>query len=141
MRIWQGDKFQDERGVLFHNNGLDLTKVKRTYIIENESTELIRGWRGHKIESRWFICVKGSVRVWVILLQNLEEKNSSDNIMTCFDLHENTIDCLEIPPGYATAFQSLVDSSRLQCFSDYKVGEVVDDFLFPITQAKIYESV
>lgn len=141
MKIWKGGKFQDERGVLLHNNALDLTKVKRVYIIENESMQLIRGWRGHKIESRWFICVKGSIRIWVTILQNLEKKNSPDHTMTYFDLHEDSIDCLEVPPGYATAFQSLVESSKLQCFSDFKVGEVEDDFLFPITQTKIYESI
>ncbi len=74
MKIWKGGKFQDERGALLHNNALDLTKVKRVYIIENESMQLIRGWRGHKIESRWFICVKGSIRIWVTIFQNLEKK-------------------------------------------------------------------
>ena len=46
----QGNISIDQRGVLKYNNDFDLTEIKRLYIIQNDSKNIIRGWQGHKIE-------------------------------------------------------------------------------------------
>ncbi|MGS0748828.1 hypothetical protein [Halpernia sp. GG3] len=42
----KGGEFQDERGIINFN----ALGIKRIYTIENNSTEFIRAWQGHKIE-------------------------------------------------------------------------------------------
>lgn len=130
VTLYSGGRHEDDRGLLLHNNQVDFSRVKRSYLIQNKSIELIRGWRGHQIESRWFICVAGQVRVWVTPLSELPVDDI--HALPFYDMSESSYDCLVVPPGYATAFQSLLPSSKLQCFSDYAVGEVEDDYLFPI---------
>ena len=40
---------KDHRGQIRFVNDFDMTEVKRFYIITNKDTELIRGWRAHRI--------------------------------------------------------------------------------------------
>src|SRR5690606_10111543 len=68
----EGKKHQDERGIITFNNDFDASQVKRIYTIENHSTEFIRGWQGHKIEQRWFACMKGSFEISVIKVDDFE---------------------------------------------------------------------
>lgn len=130
VNVYPGGQHHDERGVLLHNNPLDLSRVKRSYLIQNATTDLVRGWRGHRIETRWFICVWGKTRIWVAPLDALPNPDFTQ--FPFFDLDASSYDCLEVPPGHATAFQSLIPDTRLQCFSDYSIGDVQDDVLFPI---------
>ena len=60
-KIIKGDLFKDKRGKLFSCNQFDMTSVKRMYSIENINSDYIRGWKGHKIETRWFFATKGSI--------------------------------------------------------------------------------
>ena len=60
-----GKKHQDERGIITYNNDFDASQIKRMYTIENHSTDFIRGWQGHKVEQRWFACMKGGFKIKV----------------------------------------------------------------------------
>lgn len=68
--ITKGNSHTDSRGALFYNNDFDITAIKRMYVIENESTDFIRAWQGHKIEQRWFSVMKGSFRIQLIEIDN-----------------------------------------------------------------------
>ena len=48
-----GGNYKDNRGVLKYNNEIDISLVKRIYIIENVDTVFVRRWQGHKIEQRY----------------------------------------------------------------------------------------
>ena len=61
--IINGGFFEDSRGRLDYVNDIDLSKIKRMYFTTNTEVGFFRGWQGHKIESRWFFCVKGSFEV------------------------------------------------------------------------------
>lgn len=56
----QGGIAQDERGQIRFVNDFDMTEVKRFYIIKNKDIDLVRGWRGHRIEQRWFYVLSGA---------------------------------------------------------------------------------
>jgi len=100
----------DSRGKLDYINDLDLSEVKRFYKITPVNTEIIRAWQVHKIESKWFHCVKGSFEVKIV---NLET-----NELSTFVLNSSEMEVLYIPKNYANGFRALEANSTLQVFSD-----------------------
>lgn len=50
INIIQWGVAKDQRGQIRFVNDFDMSLVKRFYIIKNLDTELVRGWRAHKIE-------------------------------------------------------------------------------------------
>lgn len=126
MKIINGNKSVDHRGIIFHNNDFDLTKIKRSYIIENHELDYRRGWKGHLKEKRWFVCIKGEIQVSIISIDNLINKiNSVDHVI----LTEDKFDCLFVDHGYATLIKQQKEGSRLMAFSDYIIGTSNDEEL------------
>jgi dTDP-4-dehydrorhamnose 3,5-epimerase-like enzyme len=128
-KIIKGNEYSDSRGKLFFNNDFDATEVKRMYFIENDNTELVRGWQGHKIEQRWFTVVVGSFKIWVQALANHENEIEPEEIFE-FELNSQKLNVLHIPLGYITAIQSLEANSKLLVMADHFVGEINDEFRF-----------
>jgi len=76
--LLKGAKHRDQRGIITYNNDFDASQIKRSYTIENASLDFIRGWQGHKIEQRWFACMKGKFEIRVIEVDDFE--NPSKNL-------------------------------------------------------------
>lgn len=129
MKFFKGGFHKDERGIVFFNNSLDLTSVKRMYIIENKNTEICRAWQGHKIEKRWFIAVGGSFEIKVVKIDSFE--NPSDDLEPqTFILEGKSMDSLFIDECYASSIQALELNSKLVVFSDYHLEEINDNYRF-----------
>ena len=126
--IIKGDLFNDKRGKLFSCNKFDMTRIKRMYSIENFDSNYIRGWKGHKIETRWFIATKGSIILNTISISDLENSNSLP-IVNTFKLNDNSLDFLVVPPGFATSIKQYSNGDRVHVFSDYKIGVSGDEDL------------
>jgi len=109
----------DVRGKLEHINELDLSRVKRFYKITPANTSIIRAWQVHKLEAKWFHCVKGSFEVRIV---NLETKE-----ITSYTLSEKEMTVLYIPKGYANGFRALEEESTLQVFSDKTLEDSLKD--------------
>ena len=122
----EGDKSNDDRGILFHNNDFDLSPIRRVYVIENKNTNYFRGWKGHKIENRWFTCVKGKIRVYLTSIENLENRIEKYQY---FELNEDKMDVLFVPSGHATLIKQITANSRIMVFSDWLIGESNDENL------------
>lgn len=122
----EGNNSNDDRGILFHNNDFDLSPIRRVYTIENKSKYYFRGWKGHKIENRWFTCVKGKIRVYLTSIENLENRI---NKYQYFELNENKMDVLFVPAGHATLIKQITANSRIMAFSDWLIGESNDENL------------
>ncbi|MGI9651863.1 WxcM-like domain-containing protein [Chryseobacterium sp. RLHN22] len=129
--LLEGEKHQDERGIITFNNDFDASAIKRIYTIENHSTEFIRGWQGHKIEQRWFACMKGSFEVSVIEVDDFAQP-SKDLTMQKYLLKEDTLTYLRIPAGCITAIQSKTEDSKLLVLADYGLGEINDEYRFDL---------
>jgi hypothetical protein len=128
-----GSIFSDERGSVSFDNGLDLSEVKRMYLIENKDISIQRAWQAHKVEKRWFVAVKGKFLVKIVKVDDFN--NPSDNLkVSSFELDSNKMDSLLIDAGYATSIQSLETDSKLLVFSNYKMGDVDDNIKFPQTK-------
>lgn len=130
-KIIKGSKHSDKRGKLLFNNDFNATEVKRIYIIENASSEVIRGWQGHQIEQRWFSVVKGSFKIQLILIDNWNNP-SKDLEKVIFVLDESKLDMLHVPGGYVSCIQSLENNSKLLVMADYSIGEIIDEYKFSI---------
>jgi dTDP-4-dehydrorhamnose 3,5-epimerase-like enzyme len=124
--LLQGNVFNDCRGKVWFNNDFDLSPIKRTYFIQNINETYLRGWKGHYVERRWFICTKGEVEVYVAKIEDLEMKNSFFDL---FKIHESTFDVLVVPNSYATLIKQLKEGSILMAFSDYHLGISNDENL------------
>ncbi|AZA99834.1 sugar epimerase [Chryseobacterium joostei] len=131
----KGNKFQDERGIITYNNTYDASLVKRIYTIENASTDFIRGWQGHKIEQRWFACMSGKFRIGVIKIDDFDTPSPTLEPLY-FELNTDQLDFLHIPAGNITSVQSLEENSKLLILSDYFLGEIDDEYRFPLEYFK-----
>ena len=123
--IIKGDIFNDSRGKLLSCNLFDMSRVKRMYSIENINSNYIRGWKGHKIETRWFFATKGSIIINTILISDLEKAHPLP-VINKFKLNENNLNVLEVPPGFATSIQQYSNGDRICVFADFEIG-VSDD--------------
>lgn len=126
-----GNCHQDERGQLFYNNDFDTTCTKRIYVIENHSIDFVRAWQGHKVEQRWFSAIHGSFKIQLIAVDNWD--TPCENLPRIeYHLHSEKLDILHIPAGYISSIQALEKKSRLVVMSDYHLGEINDEFRYPM---------
>lgn len=133
--IIKGNSFSDDRGKITFNNEFNAVEVKRIYFIENHNLDFIRGWQGHQIEQRWFICVKGAFEIKVIKIDNLENP-SNDLQALVYQINADNSDVLHVPKGYITCIQALEDESKLMAMSDYLLGEIKDEYRFDMQYFK-----
>ena len=129
--LLEGKKHQDGRGIITFNNDFVAKQIKRIYTIENHSTEFIRGWQGHKIEQRWFACMKGCFEISVIEVDNFEKPSKNLPIQK-YLLTDDVLTYLHIPAGCITAIQAKEEESKLLVLADFRLGEIEDEYRFPI---------
>ena len=116
----KGSKFSDERGTVSFVNGFDLTPIVRMYCIEPK-TGIIRAWQGHKKESKWFYCVKGSFLVKTVDMNTLERVE--------YRLSTKMSEVLKITSGLYNGFEALEEGSALMVYSDFDLeSSKQDDF-------------
>lgn len=128
--IINGGQFSDERGTISYFNDLDLSPVKRMYIIAHTDTSTVRAWQGHKQEHKWFHVLAGSFKMVLIKPDNWEFP-STDLGYQDYNLTDKNNEVLHVPGGYATGFKALEANSRLLVFSNFTVSESQnDDFRF-----------
>lgn len=122
----QGGIAEDHRGHIRFVNDFDMTQVKRFYIIKNKDTDLVRGWRAHRIEQRWFYVLSGSFSLDLIKIDNWENASPElpveRRILRAVDKK-----VLHVPVGYGTAFQALEPESELLVFADYGIDHAKND--------------
>lgn len=130
--IIKGGSATDHRGQIRFVNDFDMSKVKRFYIIKNADTELVRGWRAHRIEQRWFYVLTGSFELHVIKIDNWESP-SRDLPIERIILKSDKLEVIHLPEGYGTAFKALVPDSELLVFADHGVDHAKDDdYVWPL---------
>lgn len=133
MDFIKGGTALDARGQIRFVNDFDLLEVRRFYVIKNSDTSIVRGWRAHKIEQRWFYVLSGSFSVDIVSIDNWISPSPDlpvDKIM----LSAVDQQVLHLPPGYGTAFQALEDSSELLVFADYPIDNAgSDDYTYPLS--------
>lgn len=128
----QGGIAKDHRGQIRFVNDFDMSDVKRFYIIKNTDLNLIRGWRAHRIEQRWFYVLSGSFKIDIVEIDNWDEASKDLSVRTeIINSSDNKV--LHLSSGYATAFQALEEHSELLVFSNYGIENASnDDYTYPL---------
>ena len=141
----QGGRYADARGVLRFCNDFDLSVVKRFYTIANSAEQPVRGWIGHKKETKWFFPLRGRTEIVVESfgqdLQDEQDFRSRVLSSECrvrineedakgsyarFILNANEPKVLKVPPG--NWFKIVQDgNAEVMVFSDCRVGEFEND--------------
>ncbi|GHE38967.1 WxcM-like domain-containing protein [Sphingobacterium griseoflavum] len=133
VEILHGGKAQDHRGQIRFVNDFDMSNVKRFYIIKNTDTKLVRGWRGHRIEQRWFYVLSGSFTIDLVKIDDWDMA-SRDLPVDRKLLNSTEQQLLHVPDGYATAVQANEENSELLVFADYGVEHAsFDDYTWSTT--------
>ena len=130
-KLVKGDRHEDLRGTLFYNNDFDMAAVRRIYIIENKSIDVIRAWRGHVIEQRWFSAIKGSFKIELIAIDDWTMPSKKLK-RSQYLLDSAKLDVLHVPSGCVSSIQSLEEGAKLLVMADYLMGEIEDQYLFPV---------
>lgn len=129
----QGGVHTDARGALRFCNDFDMSTVKRFYTIANSAEQPVRGWIGHKRETKWFFPIKG---ITVIAVEgfNHEIHESHEKSVEEFGLNANDPKVLKVPPGNWFCIRQ-DGNAEVMVFSDCKVGEFAnDDFRKPFAE-------
>lgn len=128
----KGGIAKDHRGQIRFVNDFDMSEVKRFYIIKNTDLELIRGWRAHRIEQRWFYVLSGSFKIDIVEIDNWEQASNDLAVKTeIVKSADNKV--LHLASGYGTAFQALEKGSELLVFSDFGIENApMDDYTYPV---------
>lgn len=131
-----GGQHTDKRGTIKFYNELDLSRVKRMYQI-SPAKDILRGWQGHRKETKWFFCTKGTITLFLIKVDNME--NPSEKLIPeKFNLKEEDNIIIEVPGGFANGFSTYSESSEVCIFSSFTLEESQkDDFRFDHTLWKI----
>lgn len=134
-KIIKGNSHKDARGTITYNNDFNAIEIKRIYFIENESLNFVRGWQGHQKEQRWFSAVQGSFKICIRKIDDWISPSTNLSMQT-FILEHCKFDILYIPKGYITSIQSLEQNSKLMAMSDFRAGEINDEYRLDINYFK-----
>lgn len=128
----KGGVAADHRGQIRFVNDFDMTNVKRFYIITNADTELVRGWRAHRIEERWFYVLSGAFVVDIVKIDDWE-KASADLPVEQEIMRASEQRVLHVPTGYGLAWRALEPNSELLVFANSKIEDAkLDDYTYPV---------
>lgn len=128
----QGGIAKDHRGQIRYVNEFDMSPVKRFYIIKNTDLDLVRGWRAHRIEQRWFYVLSGSFSIDIVKIDTWDKASADLPVeRIVLDTNENRV--MHLSNGYATAFQALEPDSELLVFADFSIEHAKDDdYTYPV---------
>lgn len=123
---------KDHRGHIRFVNDFDMSEVKRFYIIKNADTELVRGWRAHRTEQRWFYVLSGSFTVDIVKIDDWTTA-CQDLPVERLLLKSEDMQVLHMPVGYGTAFRALEPNSELLVYADFGIEHAkTDDYTYPV---------
>lgn len=136
----RGSNHKDQRGELEFFNDLDLSPVVRFYKIIPSDTKTVRAWQGHKLEKKWFYCLRGSFIVNLLPLSNFDPASCPFQ-PEIYTLQANKPKVLTVPPGYVSGFRAKEMGSELMVFSDKSLEESIkDDYRFVLDEHPFVES-
>ena len=125
-----GGTYTDSRGALRFCNDFDMSPVKRFYTISNSVEQPVRGWIGHKRETKWFFPLKGTTTVTVEPMAG--ETLAAEVARESFVLNSDRPSVLKVKPGNWFCIEQH-DGAEVMVFSDCRVGEFEnDDFRRPL---------
>lgn len=126
----EGTLFTDDRGELACVNGLDMSPIKRYYLVSNHAQGFVRAWHAHKKECKYVTVVQGAALVAAVKIDDWEKPSKEQKVFR-FTLTAHKPSVIFIPSGYANGFMSLNADAKLMYFSTATLDESkADDFRY-----------
>lgn len=119
--VTRGGIHADARGMLRFCNDFDMSRIKRFYTVANSTEQPVRGWIGHKKETKWFFPLRGETVVEI-----------EPMVSACADMRKKFIlraedpVVLRVEPCNWFCIEQNGNSEVL-VFSSSKVGEFAND--------------
>lgn len=126
LRLIEGACVIDRRGRVSFCNSFDFENVKRFYMMENSQVGLVRGWHGHKHETKYIMMIKGEAIIGAVKVSNWD-KPSTDAKVHRYLMNAEKPSVLYIPPGYANASITLTRDAQIMVFSTSTLEESKND--------------
>jgi dTDP-4-dehydrorhamnose 3,5-epimerase-like enzyme len=114
----------DDRGsvyCIFDN--LDFFNIKRTYLVRNWRTGVVRAWHGHKEAATYIHVIKGTAK---IAAKKMQEGESSIEVFVR-TLSGAKPQLFYVPPGWYNGTMTLQEDTRILVFSTLTFCEVKED--------------
>jgi len=126
-KLYTGQIYIDDRGIVGFNNELNLSNIKRFYTITNHSENFIRAWHGHLYEEKYFLVTSGCAIIIACKLEIFGNnyKLSSERVKVTLSSELPSI--FYIPGGYANGFKTLTKDTKLVIFSSATLQESKKD--------------
>jgi len=129
--IIKGNIARDDRGNVAFVNDFDFKGVKRFYVVENSSRDIIRGFHGHKNEEKYVFVLSGKALICAVEMDD-PQNPSKDKEVFRFVLSADESTILHIPGGYANGVRSMEENTKVVFFSTISIEETKnDDYRFP----------
>lgn len=125
-----GGSHSDVRGALRFCNDFDMSAVKRFYTIANSAEQLVRGWIGHRRETKWFFPLRGvtTIEIEPMDLAAKDAEGAKSSVV----LAAEKPSVLKVEPGNWFCIKQ-DGNAEVMVFSNCKVGEYEnDDFRRPL---------
>ena len=126
IKVIEGGLFEDHRGKITHVNDLDMSEIKRFYVIHHDNVDVVRAWHAHQFEKKWFYCLKGSFTVALVKVDNWENP-SSDLKPDVFELSADQSRIVCVPEGYANGLKANEPDSIIIVYSNKILSEALND--------------
>ena len=123
-QVLVGGSHVDMRGVLRFCNKFDMGAVKRFYTIANSVECPMRGWIGHKKETKWFFPLKGTTTILVEPMDSAAKNAEVAKVAFLLDSGKPSV--LKVEPGNWFCIEQ-DGTAEVIVFSDCKVGEFEND--------------
>lgn len=121
-----GGKAEDARGQVTFVNEFPFQDFKRFYTITNHDIGFVRAWHGHKLESKAYFVISGSVQVGAVKIDDWSNPSQDCHVETHI-LKAGEPGVLFIPGGYANGFKSLTQDAKVIIFSNFTLEESLND--------------
>lgn len=121
----------DDRGQLSFVNDFDFSNVKRFYMVENFSQDVIRAFHGHLKEEKYVLVVSGSAIIAAVEMDDTIKPKKSNEVSR-FILSSKKPCVLYVPAGYVNGLKALEENTKIIFFSTSSLEESKgDDYRFP----------
>lgn len=112
---------QDDRGYVYCAlDDLDKYGIKRTYVVENHSKDMVRAWHGHKKAETLMHVVKGAVKLAAMNINDHED-------VFVATLTDRKPQLFYVPAGYYNGAVSLTEGTKILVYSTLTFNEVKED--------------
>lgn len=126
VRLIEGGLAVDDRGEVRFCNALDLTPIRRFYMVSNHAPGFVRAWHAHKRECKFAFVLSGAAIVSAVKIDDWSRPSRELKVHR-FVLSEKKPAVLSIPAGHANGFKTLTADAKILFLSTATLEESAKD--------------